>query len=122
MKILHIQTAMTPAGNAAFRLHTAMCKQGIDSEVLTLLPTIKRNNVINLKQTPQMYLMRKFMGFWQKRMLKHKKADSYFFSVFPKFTFHNIIPYLRDFDVVYLHWIAGGFFKCKRYREYCKEL
>ena len=50
MKILHIQYGMPPAGNACFRLHTAMRKNGIDSSVLTIMPCMKRNNVYNLKQ------------------------------------------------------------------------
>lgn len=113
MKVLHIQTAMTSAGNAAFRLHTAMCKQGIDSTVLTLQPSVKRNNVINLKQTPQMYLMRRLVGLYQKRKMRYKKIDSYSFSLLPVITFHNVIPYLKDVDAVYLHWIAAGFLSAR---------
>lgn len=49
MKVLHIQTGMTPAGNAAYRLHQAMRREGIESYVLTYQKTIKRNFVFNEK-------------------------------------------------------------------------
>ena len=42
MKVLHIQSSMTPAGNAAYRLSMAMRKHGIDSKVLNLRPSSVR--------------------------------------------------------------------------------
>ena len=43
MKVLHIQSSMPPAGNAAYRLSMAMRKHGIDSKVLNLRPSSVRD-------------------------------------------------------------------------------
>ena len=70
MKILHIQYGMPPAGNACFRLHTAMRKNGIDSSVLTIMPCMKRNNVYNLKQGIKTFL-KKGISIIQSRCIDH---------------------------------------------------
>lgn len=113
MKVLHIQTGMTPAGNAAFRLHTAMCKAGIDSAVVTLQRTVKRNNVMNLHMKPSLMICSVLNSLNVKRQLKYKKSGTYFYSPFPMITSNGELKkYVADADVIYLHWIAGGFLSC----------
>lgn len=113
MKILHIQTGMTPAGNAAFRLHTAMRKSGIDSSVVTLQRTVKRNYVINLQKKPLLLACNVLNALNTKRLLKHKKEGSYFYSSLPTITSNSeLFDYVADADVIYLHWIAGDFLSC----------
>lgn len=110
MKILHIQTGMTPAGNAAFRLHTAMRKVGIDSSVVTLQPTIKRNKVYNLQKKTSLLACIALNSLYQKWVLKKKKVGTYFYSPLPLVTSNDELhKYVADADVIYLHWIAGGF-------------
>lgn len=110
MKVLHIQTSMTPAGNAAYRLHTAMRKAGIESSVLTLLPTIKRNHVVNLGFRPISVLSKLVNKIFVDDIMKRKLEGTYFFSPLPKFTFNDVLPYALKADVIYLHWIAANFF------------
>ena len=50
MKIVHIQTSMTPAGNAAYRLSTAMRACGFDSYVFNLSCKIKKEHVYNQRK------------------------------------------------------------------------
>jgi len=113
MKVLHIQTSMTPAGNAAFRLHVAMRKAGIESSVLTLLPTIKRNHVANLGFRPISVLSKFVNKIYMGNIMRSKLEDSYFFSPLPMFTFNDVLPYAREVDVIYLHWIAANFFSVR---------
>ena len=44
MKIVHIQASMPPSGNAAYRLSTIMRNYGLDSYVLNLMPSFKKDN------------------------------------------------------------------------------
>lgn len=110
MKVLHVQTGMTPAGNAAFRLHTAMCKAGVDSKVVTMQRTVKRNNVFNLRMNLSSLACSVLNSLYFKNVQKHKKSGTYFYSPFPLITSNKELHrYAAEVDVIYLHWIAGGF-------------
>ena len=110
MKVLHVQTGMTPAGNAAFRLHTAMCKAGVDSKVVTMQRTVKRNNVFNLRMNPSSLACSVLNSLYFKKVQKRKKRGTYFYSPLPLITSNKELHrYAAEVDVIYLHWIAGGF-------------
>lgn len=100
---------MPPAGNACFRLHTAMKRLKIDSNVLNIQSSIKRNNVYCLKQK-RLYsiatrIYRHYIYKWNRKKLK---PSSYFYSSLPKFgpSLHNS-NLVKESDVIYFHWIAG---------------
>lgn len=100
---------MPPAGNACFRLHTAMRKNGIDSSVLTIMPCMKRNNVYNLKQGIKTFL-KKGISIIQSRCIDHlKKEGAYFYSSLPIWGASlNKLSLVKEADVIYLHWVAGS--------------
>lgn len=116
MKIVHIQTGMTPAGNAAFRLHAAMRKVGIDSSILTYLPSVKRNNVYSVSSN-LLWLPWKILDkFNVQRIHSYIKPNMYSYNVLSIYSKCHILKYIEEFDVVYVHWICG-FLSLKNIRE-----
>ena len=113
MKVLHIQTGMTPAGNAAYRLHQAMRREGIESYVLTYQKTIKRNFVFNEKTGLKQIIAKFYNKIINTKIINKKKAGTYLFSVFPRITFNELIQHAKNMDVIYLHWISGGYLSVK---------
>jgi len=110
MNILHIQTSMGPAGNAAFRLHSAMLDYGLGSHMLTYMPTVSRAYVSNLKQTPILMIKKVINNTRSLLVRKQLVADAYQYSLYPILG-ANIVrrPEVKEADVIYLHWIAGNF-------------
>lgn len=110
MNILHIQTGMGPAGNAAFRLHSAMLDYGISSHVLTYMPTLNREHVSNFRQTPSLLIKKVINNTRSNIIRKRLVAGAYQYSLYPMLG-TNIIKRteVEEADVVYLHWIAGNF-------------
>lgn len=106
MKIVHIQKSMPPAGNAAFRLHSAMRDNGIESYMLTLEDAAQKDFSISL--TPS-FTSKAVNAICRKATCRNLKAGTYTYSVLPKlgskvYT-HQLV---KDADVIYLHWIAGN--------------
>ena len=111
MKVLHIQTSMTPAGNAAYRLHLAMRRAGIESFVMTYKPALKANYVSSLKGGWKVLESKIATRLFQ-RTIKKKDLipNSYSFSVLPILSKGMAqSEQVRNADVIYLHWICGGF-------------
>lgn len=112
---------MTPAGNAAFRLHKAMINSGIDSSVLTMLPTIKRYHVYNIHPSIKTYLIRRVEKMYEALLLYNKKQNTYTYHVLPVFTLNNIEKYTKEYDIIYLHWISAGFLSEKDIEKLAKS-
>ncbi len=108
MKIIHIQNGMGPAGNAAYRLHTAMRNNGIESSVLTLNPCSNSSYVEALAQGKFSVLRKIINSIWSRLALNGKIKDSYYFRCLPiigrKVFNHRLV---REANVIYVHWVAG---------------
>ena len=107
MKIVHIQTSMAPAGNAAYRLSTAMRNCGIDSYVFNLSCRIKREHVYN-RRKGVITLLRRFIDkIVCNYRLRGKSETSYFYHALPVIG-SDIAqnPLINSADVIYLHWVA----------------
>ena len=123
MKILHIQYSMSPAGNAAYRLHCAMKRAGMDSKVLLLGDNYKRDDCYISHQTKIIKLFRRIINSIYSRLFynsKYKKEGSYFFSALPLIGY-NIMKnrLVQESDIIYLHWIAGMSLSAKDVRDLC---
>lgn len=105
---------MPNSGNACFRLHSAMRSLGFDSNVLTIIPSVKRNNVYTIKQNAYSFIQKAYSILSNYRIKKKLKPEAYFYSNLPligaRISSERIV---KDADVVYLHWIAGGSLKLK---------
>lgn len=110
MKVLHIQYGMTHAGNAAYRLHEAMLRIGIDSYCMTLMNNVVRGNVICFDES----LLHKAVRVGIQRVVSMWKLRKFRDETLP---YHNIPvigcgvvshQLIKEADIIYLHWIANG--------------
>ena len=121
MKIIHIQAGMSPAGNAAFRLHALMKKEGIKSSILLWKPTsFNRNDIQAIGKSSSGLIYRGINAIKNILITKLKKPNTYFYSSMPRITSNNILPYIYDADIIYLHWIAGNFLSTKDIKKIAK--
>ncbi len=116
MKIVHIQFSMPPAGNACFRLHSAMRERGVDSSIYNIRKSIAyRNYISSPKRSLQSYFL-EIYSYLHGSFIKHLlRPNSYFFSYKPFWgaKLHSL-DLVKDADVIYLHWVAGG---CLQFNE-----
>jgi glycosyltransferase involved in cell wall biosynthesis len=118
LKVVHLQTGLPTSGNAAFRLHEAMLANNIQSTILaynTSRPVSKRINTFKgLNKLIKERLYRMLLNFVETR----KKADTYLFS-FPVLIGNNVSrhPLIKNADVIYLHWIVGGFLSLNNIKQ-----
>ncbi|MET3112939.1 glycosyltransferase involved in cell wall biosynthesis [Pedobacter sp. CG_S7] len=110
LKVVHLQTLISYHGNAPLRLHQAMVNHGIDSKMIVYnTPRAATSNFFRysglIKQI-KIYIY----SLFQKNLSKHKNPGTYLFS-YPKFIGNKVHKkkLLKDADVIYLHWIVGGF-------------
>ena len=118
MKILHLATSLSGgAGIAALRLHQAMRLQGVDSRVLALrcdfpdeqlaeLPRWKGRLVAPVRESLSWKLDRKRVD--QTRGLFSFARHGFDVSDH---------PWVAWADVVYLHWVIGGFLSLKSMKQ-----
>lgn len=100
---------MTPAGNAAYRLHQAMREAGIDSQMLCLKDAPSKEHSQVVPKTFTLQMRNGVNALWRKVRKYGLRPGSYFYSNLPLMgngvASHSLV---KSADVVYLHWIAGG--------------
>lgn len=121
MKVVHLQVNVSTSGNAVVRLHNAMCKYGIDSHVLTILPCLNQEKFHQIRTSKFSFIRKaidhiiceiKKLGF---------KEGSYLYSALPFWgtRFHNH-PIVKQADVIYLHWLAQRGISLREIEELAK--
>lgn len=119
MKVIHIQTHLPTSGNVAYRLHKAFLENGIESSMLS--KTSDRSGEENI-YTLGGFVNKILDSIDQKitsKLLKiHKKYGSFSYHLFG----HNIakLPFVKNVDFIYLHWINGNFLSLKNIRQLSK--
>ena len=99
---------MAPAGNAAYRLHLAMLRAGLDSSVMTYRPYDGRYKVSSLDRGWKVLKSKVCTKLFQAQT--SFTPQSYFFSQPPLMSKGiSQCKQVREADVIYLHWICGGF-------------
>ena len=121
LKIVHLQTLISFQGNAPLRLHEAMLNHGLKSTIIVYNTqrSVNKNfyrysGLLKLIKTQIYYKM-------QKLIERKKKPDTYLFS-YPKYIGNNVSNhvFLKEADIIYLHWIVGGFLNLKNIEEILK--
>ncbi len=108
IKVVHLQTHLPSAGNAAFRIHQALNQSGVHSTMLTLtsdMNTSKRLDHLGLKATVIAKLNSKFHNRQNRNAIEK-------FGLFSYPVLGNDVSkheFVKQSDVIYLHWILGGF-------------
>lgn len=119
MKILHINThdKSGGAGKAAFRIHTAMLKNNIDSRMLVLRKSDIDNPVItDLGKLKKIIIAPLYDRYSKCRLLKSYSPVSVFSSGLNGFNVSKH-PWVQQADIIYLHWINGCMLSIKNIRQ-----
>lgn len=113
MKVVHIQTGMPLAGNAAYRLHKALMSIGIGSSIVTYMPAPKKNNVYSIPKSSNLFLKKIINYIYNKlfhNISKSIKPEAYFYSPLPICNKHlSNNKLIKEADAIYVHTINGGF-------------
>ena len=118
LKIIHLQAVLPSYGNAPYRLHDAMLKNGIDSSMLAFnTPRVHTKNFYRFSG-PKKLLKIKLYEILQKYIASQKKPNTHLFS-YPFIIGNNVSnhPMIVNADVIYLHWINSGFLSLKNIRQ-----
>lgn len=120
MKILHINTYDTKGGaaRAMYRIHTALSKAGIQSEVLVSEKRSSDNNV-HVFEIP---FLRKKKWFIKKiaRFRSTKNSSFHSYNIFNSGINSKINMF--DCDVVHLHWIGNEFISIPEIKKINKPI
>lgn len=114
LKIVHLQTLVSFQGNAPMRLHQAMLDEGCQSKILIYnSPRANSSTLYRFSGVMKLFKAQAY-AYLQKAVAFRKKKNTYFFS-YPKVVGNNVAnhPFVQQADVIYLHWIVGGFLNLK---------
>lgn len=118
-KVIHIQNHLPSSGNAAFRLHKALLNSGVDSCMLSLTSDVPVS-----KRVDKLRLAASFKALIHGRLHNKKinKVDeSYGMFSYPilgnDIANHTMV---QNADIIYLHWILGGFLNFKNIEALAK--
>ncbi len=107
IKVVHIQTHLPTSGNAAYRLHEALVMQGVDSKMLMLTSAMPKNAKIDHLSTKAQL----------KSLINSKFHNRYNTNVLAEFGLFSLPmvgndisnhEFVKNADVIYLHWILAG--------------
>lgn len=108
MKIVQLQTSMKSAGMAALRLHNSFLEKNIHSTIITLNPdTILDENLVYLTAKSKTLLRINYK--LEEYLKRNAKEELGTFSYPVLGTNVSKMAELQNADVIYLHWILGGF-------------
>ncbi len=119
MKVVHIQKHLPTSGNAAFRLHNAFLDAGIDSYMLSLSSDIKGDS--RIKYRHNIFQLISWVDGKVLQYLTRKAKKQFGLFSFP-FLGLNISKrsVVKQADVIYLHWINGGFLNLTNIKQLAK--
>ncbi len=111
-KVVHLINHISPSGNAAYRLHKALLEHDVDSNMLSLnseVPLSKRVDKLRLRANFKVLLNNKL------HKLKINKVDTSYGMFSAPILGNDVVNHklVQNADVIYLHWILGGFLNLK---------
>ena len=118
-KVVHLLNHNSPSGNAAFRLHTALLEGGVDSYMLSLssdVPISERVDKLRLRANFKVLLNNRLHS------RKTRKADPSYGMFSSPILGNNVVSHemVQNSDIIYLHWICGGFLNYKNIEDLAK--
>jgi len=116
LKVVHLQKRTTSAGKAALRLHTAFLEAGISSNILSVEPDVNDSETTTVTGSKSRLVVRMDYNL-QNFFTRHaeKRYGQFSFPFFGTNVSKNEL--VRDADVIYLHWVQGGFLNLSNYRQ-----
>lgn len=118
MRVLHINTTDITggAGIAAFRLHNALRKEGIESFMLVQSKKSDNNFIIKSSNVPYINKFRFELDRFPLRSVLKNKQSIFSLSIIPE-KLNEKIKKIKP-DIIHLHWITGGFVKIENIEKY----
>ncbi|HBC78654.1 MAG TPA: glycosyl transferase family 1 [Bacteroidales bacterium] len=118
-KIVHIQKSVLSTGRAPLRLHNAFLEENFDSSILTMefdvnhterISDTGRNSrvIARIDQFLQSFITRKI----------NRQYGLYSYPIFGTDISKNDL--VKKADIIYLHWVQGGFLNIGDYRRLAK--
>ncbi len=118
-KVIHIQKDLFSAGRAATRLHRAFLEAGIESSVLSLF--MDKNDTDEMKSAPKASRVKARIDYNIQSFITRKINLKYGLYSFPIFgTNISKLEAVGNADIIYLHWVQGGFLNLSGYRQLAK--
>ncbi len=118
MKVLHINTTDITggAGIAAFRLHNALRKEGIESFILVQSKKSDNKFVFKNSRIPYINKLRSEADNLFSRFALKNKQSLFSVSRLPD----NVNRKIKKInpDIIHLHWITGGFIKIENLKKF----
>lgn len=118
-KVVHLQNHLPSSGNAAFRLHKVLTERGVHSTMLSLtkdLPTAEKINSLRLRAQAKAMAN----GRMHKRLVKKVNKEYGMFSYPILGSDVSNHPLVLGADIIYLHWIIGGFMNFNSIKKLAK--
>ena len=119
IKVIHIQISTIAAAGVALRLNNALSESNIDSSFLALHPSVNDSEkIIHLGKIPKIISMldRMLRSF----ILRNSNKQFGLFSYPILGTNVSRIKQVKEADIIYLHWIQGGFLNLKNIYQLAK--
>ncbi len=112
MRVTHISTFDRQGGAAiaARRLHEALRREGVDSSMLVLHASGEEEHIASVINSPRDYYAYKAGTAIDERTvryIKKKGAGSFSLARFGRDIYRH--PWVREADIVQLHWLQGGY-------------
>lgn len=120
MNIVQLQTSGKSAGSAAVKLHRAFLKKGLNAHLISLYRADSLDsNIISL---PRIARLVSDIEQRIKKVLFFRKIVSRFGSFSYPIIGNDItkLDVVKNADVIYLHWILGGFLNLKNIENILK--
>lgn len=116
VKLVHIQKHLPSSGNAAYRLHNAFLDAGYLSSMLSLSSDISGDEKIH--RLSKLYQALSFIDGKILQCLTKRADKRYGLFSFPVLGIDiSKIDQIRNADIIYIHWINGGFLNLKSLRR-----
>lgn len=110
MRVVHLQYLVAVKGNAPLRLHNAMREAGIDSCLCVFNTQMAGSRTLirfgGFRRHIKTLIYGLIHGFIRRNISENPGLYSFPFGVGNNVT---SIPEIKEADVIYLHWVNGGF-------------
>ena len=116
VRIVHIQNSILATGRAPLRLHKALTEVDIDSSMLTMNFDINlTDRIIEAGRNPR---IKAKLDFFLQSFITRKINRNFGSFSFPILgTDISDYELIRNSDIIYLHWVQGGFLNFSDYRH-----
>ncbi len=119
IKVVQLQTTMKSAGSSALRLHNAFLQEGIDSSIVSCMTdTIIDDKIKYLSKRSRIISK---IDYKLKAFINRQNDKQYGPFSYPILgTNVSGIAEIRNADIIYLHWVLGGFLNLSNIEQILK--